>query len=422
LWLTAVATASVVAAVAVHELATGGSGARPPVTAELFGVHQAGLSRPEPRGWPRAPVGTVRLWDDRVAWRDLETAPGVFDWTRVDRQVGRARSHGASVLLVLGQTPRFHTSRPKAPGFYGAGSTAMPARKADWQRYVRAVARRNRSTWGRIGSFQVWNEANNPQYWTGTPAQLARLSAWTRAALDDVDRRARLVGPALAVRLASQRRWIDSYYGQTVGGRPVGDYLDAVALNLYPERRGGPERAMALLAKVRRTLADRDVEQPVWATEIDYGLDGRHPGARVPALDRAHAVGNVVRTFVLAAEHGVARVYWYAWDLPLLGNTPLVGGNHVAPTDAGRAFAMARRWILGARPTGCRSTRGGTWRCSFVTARRELQVVWNTSRPAAETAAQGASTYTSSSGAVRPVGRDGRVVVGAAPVLFTRPR
>ncbi len=364
----------------------------------------------------------MRLWDDRVAWRDLETAPGVFDWTRVDRQVARARSHRASLLLVLGQTPRFHTSRPAAPGFYGAGSTAMPTRKADWQRYVRAVARRNRVDWGRAASFQVWNEANNPQYWSGTPAQLALLTMWTRAALDDVDPRARLVGPALAVRLPSQRRWIDAYYRQTVGGRRVGDYLDAVALNLYPERRGDPERAMTLLAKVRRTLADRNVAQPVWVTEIDYGLDGRHPGARVPPLDRAHAVGNVVRTFVLAAEHDVARVYWYAWDLPHLGNTPLVGSSRVAPTDAGRAFALTRRWIEGARPTGCRSTLAGTWRCSFVTPRRELQVVWNTSRPAAETAPHDVSTYTRSSGAVRPVGRDGSVVVGPAPVLFTWPR
>jgi hypothetical protein len=423
LWLTAVAVALVVAAVAVHVLATGdGTRLRAPVTAELFGMHQAELSRPGPRGWPRAPVATVRLWDDRVAWLDLEKAPGVFTWTRLDRQVARARAHGASVLLVLGQTPRFHTSRRSAPGFYGAGSTAMPARKAAWARYVRAVATRNQRVWRHVASFQVWNEANNPQYWSGTPAELARLTMWTRAALNQVDRRARLVGPALAVRLPAQRRWIDAYYRQVVGGRPVGDYLDAVALNLYPERRGGPERAMTLLAKVRRTLADRDVAQPVWVTEIDYGLDGRDPGARVQALDPAHAVGNVVRTFVLAAEHDVARVYWYAWDLPHLGNTPLVGESRVAPTEAGRAFAVTRRWIEGARPTGCRTTLDGSWRCSFVTARRELQVVWNTSRPAAETAPDGASTYVRPSGVARPVRRDGRVVVGPAPVLFTRPR
>jgi hypothetical protein len=56
--------------------------------------------------YPTAPVGAVRLWDADVSWREIETAPGHYDFTRVDARVNAARAHGATVLLVLGQTAR----------------------------------------------------------------------------------------------------------------------------------------------------------------------------------------------------------------------------------------------------------------------------------------------------------------------------
>ena len=87
---------------------------RPPITSEFFGVHHQGLHADGPIGWPQAPVGSVRMWDNRVSWREIEIAPGVFDWTLIDAQMAKARANGASVLLVLGQTPVFHSTRPTA--------------------------------------------------------------------------------------------------------------------------------------------------------------------------------------------------------------------------------------------------------------------------------------------------------------------
>ena len=52
--------------------------------------------------------------------------PGVFRLGPDRRRDAQGREHGASVLLVLGQTPRFHSTRPGAPGAYGPGATAMP--------------------------------------------------------------------------------------------------------------------------------------------------------------------------------------------------------------------------------------------------------------------------------------------------------
>jgi hypothetical protein len=120
------AAVAAVVLVGVLQPASPAAAATAPIPAGYFGVHHAGLHTDGPLGWPQAPVGSVRLWDNGVSWREIETAPGHFDWARVDALVGKARANGASVLLVLGQTPRFHSSRPSARGAYGRGASAMP--------------------------------------------------------------------------------------------------------------------------------------------------------------------------------------------------------------------------------------------------------------------------------------------------------
>ena len=184
---------------------------RPPITSGFFGVHHQGLHADGPIGWPQAPVGSVRMWDNRVSWREVEVAPGVFDWTLIDAQMAKARANRASVLLVLGQTPRSTPPARRPPASYGPGASAMPT-KAAWVRYVQETARRNINVWGHIAQFQVWNEANVVQYWSGTAKQMATLTAWTRAALRAVDPSARLVAPALVSRLSSQQTWIKAFY------------------------------------------------------------------------------------------------------------------------------------------------------------------------------------------------------------------
>ena len=114
-------------------------------------MHHQRLDLDGPIGWPQAPVGSVRMWDNRVSWREVEVADGVFDWTLIDAQMAKARANGASVLLVLGQTPVFHSTNPSAAGSYGPGASAMPT-QASWVRYVQETARRNINVWGHVAS------------------------------------------------------------------------------------------------------------------------------------------------------------------------------------------------------------------------------------------------------------------------------
>ena len=400
----------------------GAQAAGPLIGPQFFGLHHAGLHVDGARGWPQTQVGSVRLWDNGVSWREIERSAGTFDWSRLDALVAKARSNGASVMLVLGQTPRFHSTRPSAAGAYGPGASAMP-RKAAWVRYVKAVARRNAAQWGNAVRLQVWNEANAVPYWSGTPRQMAVLTAWTRAALRAANSSAELVGPAMVTRLSSQQTYLRKFYAQRVNGRNVSAYVDALSFQLYTVATGTPESSMALLRQVRSVLARHNIRKPIYNTEINYGLvGGPQAGAAARQISTARQVGNVIRTYVLNAQNRIKGVYWYSWDLQSMSNTPMVLSDGITLTAAGQAFGRSREWLVGSRPFGCTVARSGVYSCGFRTGNETRRVVWHPAKTVKVKAPAGARSYTTASGATHTTSGGTSVTVGPAPVLFRSPR
>ena len=338
------------------------------VSSRLFGMTDS-----DPLSWPEAKVGAIRLWDSGVTWRQIETRPGVYDFTRLDAAVRTARGNGASVLLVLGQTPKFHAKRPALPGYNGPGATSMPS-ISSWRNYVATVVRRYQ---GRGLDYQIWNEANISGFWGGTPRQMATLTKVAAKAIRKNDPAADVVSPALATRLTSQRRWLRDFYALRTGGRPVGNWLDVVSLQLYPLPKEGPEASMKLLAASRTMLGDLDVDKPIWNTEINYGLQTGGGGA-ARDISRAKQAAFVARTYVLNAANGVKRVFWYSWDLQNLANTELSFSSGT-PTRAGVAYTVVRDWLVGGRTQDCTRDSRGTYTCTVTYSGGVKRIYWNPS-------------------------------------------
>ena len=310
---------------------------------EFFGVHDAD---PVGASWPKAPVGSLRIWDSGVAWNQVETAPGVYDWSRLDAVVKTARKHHAAPLIVLGQTPSFHSTKPKKIGAYGPGASSMPDLAA-WTAYVQAVVERYNAPGV---TFQVWNEANVEGYWSGTPKQMAQLTAAAREVVDAASPVPTLVSPALAVRTIGQRAWLRDFYAERVGGVPVADLADVLSLQLYPEAGAGPERGPELLAAARESLRLQGVpdDKPIWNTEINYGLQGGEPAAPAPPEQQQ---ANVATTYLLNAAGGIGRVYWYSWDLHTIADTDMVTADNDTLTPGGEAFTTSGAGCSGAPST-----------------------------------------------------------------------
>ncbi len=377
----------------------------------FFGVHDAD---PVGDSWPDGPVGSIRVWDSGVVWNQVETAPGVFDFSRLDAIVDSARAHKAQTLIVLGQTPTFYSRKPKKVGAYGAGAASMPKVKA-WKAYVRAVVEKYNAP---DVAFQVWNEANVEGYWSGTYKQMAKLTAAARKAVDSVTPTPTLVAPAMAVRTLGQRAGLRLLFAEKVKGVPMADLVDVLSLQLYPEDGEGLVRKAALLTEARRILGLLDVpaDKPVWDTEINFGLQG---GDAATPISAEAQMTNVAMSYLLDAADGVGRVYWYAWDLHGIANTELVTADNATLTGAGQAFGTMERWMLGSTVDSCRPVDGvDVWVCTLRTPRGQARVYWSpggSARVSTAFEATSAETLGETASALSLGGTT--LQVGALPVL-----
>ncbi|MGZ4593899.1 MAG: hypothetical protein ACXV3C_08525 [Actinomycetes bacterium] len=367
------------------------------VSKYFFGMHD---SAPEswPRanaGWAGAGVGSLRLWDSGVTWRDIETSPGSFSWTRLDALLRVANAHRAQVTLVLGQTPEFHAVGARYPGCglpgasfsncsrLGTAASSVPD-VAAWRAYVREVATHVR---GRVAALQVWNEANVFGYWAGSMDQMALLTGVAREEVNAVNAtpgpRLALVAPAFLAR--SNLYKMAEFYGKSYNRFRMGQLVDKVSVQLYPGPKGTPEDSITNtkvgLPAVKKILATNKVTKPIWNTEVNYGMAGGGTGVTPPPISSARQAAYVVRTYVLNANARIERVFWYAWDLQSIGNTHLstAGGT---PTQAGKAFGLTQSWLYKARLKSCvKYTRGaykGIYVCTLTYSGGVKRIYWNT--------------------------------------------
>lgn len=346
-------------AVAVQELPTpqGRYGAK--VDKDLLGMHAHYLSNESIDTAQR--FGAVRIWDNGVRWDEVNTAPGVYDWTVLDRVVANAEAVGAEqILYVLGSTPLWAAKYPEAdfPYYYGPGTASVPRDIEDWKTWVRAVAERYK---GRITAYQPWNEANlSAFFYNGDQDSAAAMADLTKAAEQIIAE----VDPAAEVTTASStviqtRNYVKSSwfarYAKALRARGV--QPDSIAVHLYPWLKQGPgngtlaerEQGLALAKKV----IDRNgySRLPIWDTEMNYG--NQRPSNPWPKVKFSQPKGSayLAQTYLYSLSNRVSQVYWYGWDDYGLGIwTTSKSGQILQP---GQTYNTLQKWLPGARNGGC---------------------------------------------------------------------
>jgi hypothetical protein len=384
---------------------------RGPVPASYVGlhIHRAGAGT----AWPSAAFASWRLWDAHVAWPWLEPSRGTWQWEIADRLVTLAVEHQVEVLLPLGLSPTWASARPTEPSAYGRpGLSAEPADLADWRRYVETVARRYA---GRVHLYEIWNEPNLRDFYTGDVAGMVRLCREAYAIVKRIDPAARVVSPAATATAGVP--WLDRFLA--AGGAGC---FDVVGFHFYvmPD---APEAMVPLIARVQDVMQARGVgDRPLWNTETGWYV-ARAPHAAAggtdhpDALSESLATATVARALVLARAAGVERFYWYAWDNE---NTGLAGRDGVARAP-GRALAEVERWLVGAQLDGCRRASSGVWLCGLTRDGRGQWIAWH---PGGRAELPVAPRWRIASrrdldGTVRPVRADATAIeIGPAPQLL----
>lgn len=264
-----------------------------------------GLGVLDPADWPTS-VPLVRLWDIGVTWRDLNPAPGLFDFDRLDHILTTAQTHGTSALVyVLGSTPQWAASDPALPGYapwIGPGSNSAPADLDTWDAYVTAMVRRYAH---RIRAWQVWNEPQLRWFWAHPGyGRLAELTRRVHRIIKAHDPGLRVLGAPVLPRpssggMAKGRKYLEAL---AVKGWPI----DVHTAHLYPEAGYGPPRWRQLAQSWRRGLVEtRAPRLPHWVTETNFNL-GHGP------LPAGTCADWVAKTNTIADAEGIARVIWYA--------------------------------------------------------------------------------------------------------------
>ena len=90
-------------------VAAGGASAQK-IKGNFWGMHDNDWTTP-----PVVPVGSANFTTSGTYWPKLRPSRGRYTWERLDQQVQAARALGAQPMIVLGQSPKFASTRPKSP-------------------------------------------------------------------------------------------------------------------------------------------------------------------------------------------------------------------------------------------------------------------------------------------------------------------
>ena len=378
---------------------------RPQKPGAFWGMH---VMSPIGDDFPDAPIGAVNLTTSQVYWNQVETAPGQYDFSRLDDIVATSEDRQAQPMVVLGFTPpsmrRSRSPRPPA--------ATMPD-EAAWRAWVSAVVER----YGDRLDYQVWPEPNIVSNWAGTPAQMGRLTAIAGEIIHDRAPDALVVAPATTLRLKSQRQWMSRFWATEVAGVPVADRVDAVALDPFPLEDGTPEDALDLICQAREILAKHGVDLPVWTNEINYGVPSGGTAGVKPYPDTQQAAV-VARTYLLHAAMGIDRVYWLGWFSYEALAVEMVRDGVTTP--AARAYSTVHGWLAGAGRPACLVDEG-LHTCVVKRDRDVLRIIWRERGTSRVTATDGETRVQNVAGERRRLGEGDVVRVGQSPVAIVEP-
>lgn len=320
---------------------------------EYFGMHihrlkpLIGEGNPADRTtWPDTDIGSLRLWDAAVSWEKIAPAAGVWEFGRLDHYVLQGTQHKTQLLYLLGNTPRWVSSRPDEPCSYGLGCAAEPVKMAHWQEYVRRVATRYK---GRIAAYEVWNEPNfsnvprdfenfqktKAGFYKGSVENMVEMVRLARKVLDEADPNAILLSPGFV----NGPDRLDLFLEK--GG---GQYVQAIAYHFYTDHSVNLVRQ---INEVRAVMAKHGYQNlPLWNTETGVEVHANDktlpPGANA-AETNLSAAARMSQYLILGASQGLQRYFYYAWDNDFSG---MYNRQGKFTPERFEAYNTSQQWLL----------------------------------------------------------------------------
>jgi polysaccharide biosynthesis protein PslG len=283
----------------------------PPVTATPYDPYGVGFGADEllpqtPRALELAAQANIDWVRLGIYWQAVEPNPGQYDFAADDALVASARANQLNVLAILAYSTPWSTSAPDNPP---VNLTHYPPRDyREWADYVATVVSRYK---GDIHYWEVWNEPDLAEFWSGTAAQYASLLALTYSTIKQID-------PTATVVLGGQAfvDWPDHPASQFLSqiledvDHPAAAHFDIAAFHYYLP----PEQAPRQFERFKSTLAEFGIgDRPIWVTEAGLPNWGVVPGGNPESGCEAQALW-LDRTLPALVDLRAERVFWFQLD------------------------------------------------------------------------------------------------------------
>ena len=200
-----------------------------------------------------------------IAWESIERTPGVYQWKFWDLLVAAAVKRHITLIPYVCYTPEWLAEKPE--NFW----RQPPRDVTRFAAFVYAIAARYR---GKVVSWELWNEPDNPEFWEGTPAQFAAL---VRAGAQTVRR----ADPHATVVLGGMAATAPTDFFRTLQSDfKIGAWVDVVNTHNYAETWSSDrlEQIPAQVNATAKALPHTEEAPDHWLAEFGYSDYRFSPG------------------------------------------------------------------------------------------------------------------------------------------------
>jgi hypothetical protein len=261
-------------------------------------------------------------------WANIETAPGTYNWTGADRQVGLAASHRLTILATVQGTPRWASTR----GDRGDFATYPPKQLSRYQAFIRTLIGRygpKGTFWAAnptipkrpIREWQIWNEPS-ASYFLNVKSYRKYYPKMLKAgykAVKGADRKAKVVAAGLASFLQESGKKTFSWADQAAFyKRGFRRYFDIAAVHPFNKSVKAYVDALEEHRKVMRRY--KDGKKPIYVTEFTFlGSKGKlrnkedYFGLEVTPAQQRSRLKATYKAFAKRKDLRIRKAFWYAW-------------------------------------------------------------------------------------------------------------
>jgi hypothetical protein len=332
--------------------------------------------------FPKVTYGTMS--HPPVAWTTIEgQGRGTYNWINMDPFVNHAPKDAngvAQVVVTMGWTPGWAVADHKhcfTTITKTVACTVPPDNMQDWIDFLTTlVAHYNGVHASHVKYYEIWNEANDPLFWTGGVPAMVQMGQLAYPILKS-DPYSIVTTPSV---IWNQGIPFITAYLQAGGA----NYADALTFHGYPSATGSksqtpvpmPESSASTNAPIQnmvadfRAIADENgmLGKPIASTEGGWGVHGVSDQDTQMAWI-AHY--EIVQAGLAASDNLVFQT-WFTWGHSNSGTIETTAGN---PTKAGYAYDVVRTWLTGQTVQPC-TTSGNIWSCQVGAN----LIVWDSSQ------------------------------------------